>query len=512
MTGAGTACLAAAATAVVVLTAGSRVPATDDEAWFLQVVNRCRRGEVLYRDVFYGAGPLAVWVALAVVRVTRPQLLAMRALVVAYFVALLMAATWLLNETAVMPGWAPVALWIGAVAFAGPSWGVDNQYGQLAFLATVLSLAGVAAHADGGPWLAAVVAGAAAGAAVAAKQNLGLVATVAATAALVATGATVDALLRFGAGFVLALVACFAPVLRAGALADFGRRAVANKVTYLSSGWLTPLDGLRCVYPPGRPAGAFPAAARAVAASSFLVLPVLVLAVVVDAAVLLGGSSDDVRLAASIAMAAAVVALAGAFPRADLPHVQGLFPTALLAVLITWRAAVAGLDWSPPPAAGWAVGAVLAAWTAVALVVSLDTVHRVPAQGSGVDYELPHLRGVPVRRWGPGTGPRHGDALRTVTGGSVFLLRPDAAWWYLAAGLTNPTPYDYPYASVFGPDGQAQTIAAILRGDVRWVCLASPMEGRLAPVELQAFVQGSMEPVAETVAGVVYRLPVEAPA
>ena len=499
-------CAAAGVTATVVLAAGRRLPVTDDEVWFLQVVNRCRTGEVLYRDVFYGAGPLAVWVALAVVRATRPQLLAMRVLSVAYFVALLVAGTWVLGAVGA-PGWTPAVLWAGSVAFAGPTWGVDNHYGQLSFLAAAVALGATAALGDGGPRYLALIAGVAAAGALVAKQSVGAVAALATAAIMGATPSTRGGLPLYGVGLTLGLAACLAPVVRAGALADLGRRVFGNKVTYVASGWLAPRDGLRAALATGAGGGALAAPGRVVAATSFLVLPLLVVAVLVDLVVLASGR-PEAHLDAGIAMAAAGVALAGAVPRADLPHVQGLLPTGLLAALVTIGAADAGRVWWPPlPPLVLPLVAVAAVWTLVALVVSLDTVHRVPVPGAHADYDLPHLRGLPVQRWLPGTGPRQVHELRAVTGGSVFLLRPDAACWYLAAGLTNPTPYDYPYASVFGPHGQAQTIAAIRRGDIAWVCLPAPMEGRLAPAELQTFVQQSMEPVSETPAGILYRLP-----
>ena len=34
-----------------------------DESWFLQVIHRVTNGDVLYRDVFFGATPLSVYIA-----------------------------------------------------------------------------------------------------------------------------------------------------------------------------------------------------------------------------------------------------------------------------------------------------------------------------------------------------------------------------------------------------------------------------------------------------------------
>ena len=508
MTGAAVIGMAGVATAVVVMAAGRRVQVTDDETWFLHVVQRIRAGEVLYRDVFFGAGPLAVWAASAVVRLTRPQVLVMRALGVVSFVGFLCAGTWTLRSVG-SPWWSCLLLWLGAVALGGPSWGTESQYGQLTFLAAAVALACLAVPGDGGPWYVAALAGTAAGAALACKHTVGAVLMASAIAVLLGTGSAAGELGVFCAGAVVVLAATFAPVARAGALSGYARCAFANKVTYVASGGMAAWDGLRNALAPGPPAGRIAALARFVTASAFLVLPAAVLAMVADVVVLAAGGPAQRRVAAAVGMAAAATALAGAVPRADGRHVQGLFPMALLAILVSASALDTGVGWwPPPPPVAWPAGVVLMAWTALALVVALDTVHRVPVSAEAVDDDLPHLRGVPVQRWLPGAGPRQGQALREATGGSVFLLRPDAAWWYLAAGLRNPTPYDYPYASVFGPRGQAEMIAAIRRGDVPWVCLPAPMVGRLAPTELQTFVVDCMEPVAETAAGTLYRLPV----
>ena len=93
-----------------------------------------------------------------------------------------------------------------------------------------------------------------------------------------------------------------------------------------------------------------------------------------------------------------------------------------------------------------------------------------------------------------------GRELHTLTGGTVFLLRPDAAVWYLATGLRNPTPYDYPLASPFGPDGQQQLAANLASGRVRYCCWSPANAGALSPVHLEEYV-ASLPVVARTPAG-----------
>lgn len=503
------AALATVVTVGAVSVAGRRVPVTDDEAWFLHVVLRCRRGDVLYRDVFYGAGPLAVWLAQAAVRVSGPHLRVLRGLSVAYFAGLLLAG-WSVLAAVGAPGWLVGACWVGAVAFAGPSWGGDNQYGQLAFLLVTVAAAAVAGWATGGsPWWL-VPAGVAAGAALATKQSVG-VAGVAALGSVVLVAGTMAGAGLFAAAVVVAAGGCLLPVVRQGTLGDLVTRTVANKGTYLATGGVSARAGLLAVLAPapGDP-GRFGRFASVVAATPFLSVAVLPVALVAAIAVVVTSPSTvgPARPAALLGAALAVVALAGMYPRADAPHLRGVFPTAVLAAgLCAHAVALTRPGWPAVSTLGPAVGAALAAWTAAGLVASLDTRRREPDPAPDhVDRDLPHLDGLPVLRRSPGISPADGRELREVTDGVVFLLRPDAPLWYLASGLTDPTPYDYPYASVFGPSGQAETIGAIERGEVRWVCTPGPMEGRLAPLELQRFVVERMTPTRATAAGLVYRL------
>ena len=49
-----------------------------DESWFVQVVARMRAGDVLYRDISYGAGPLPAYASEAVTYLTGIDVLAVK--------------------------------------------------------------------------------------------------------------------------------------------------------------------------------------------------------------------------------------------------------------------------------------------------------------------------------------------------------------------------------------------------------------------------------------------------
>ena len=93
-----------------------------------------------------------------------------------------------------------------------------------------------------------------------------------------------------------------------------------------------------------------------------------------------------------------------------------------------------------------------------------------------------------------------GEELRRLTGGTVFLLRPDAAVWYLATGVRNPTPYDYPLASPFGPDGQQVLAGNLASGQVRYCCWVPSHAGALTPTHLEEYV-ATLPVTAQTRAG-----------
>ena len=86
--------------------------------------------------------------------------------------------------------------------------------------------------------------------------------------------------------------------------------------------------------------------------------------------------------------------------------------------------------------------------------------------------------------------------------GRTFLLVPDAGLYYLITGMRNPTPYDYPYVTAFGRNGEAQTAAAIRRGEITKV-LIDVVDRRLAAWPLIHSVREQLAFIAD-IGGVVY--------
>jgi hypothetical protein len=104
------------------------------------------------------------------------------------------------------------------------------------------------------------------------------------------------------------------------------------------------------------------------------------------------------------------------------------------------------------------------------------------------------------------SNPGNATHLTVATEGSVLILRPDAAIWYLGSGLRNPTKYDFPYASTFGPKGQQRVIEAIRAGEVPWVCI-DPISfiSAARPEQLCRFVLDEMVFESHVEAGQLYK-------
>jgi len=71
---------------------------TDDETWFLQVINRVLSGDVLYRDVFLGVTPLSVYIPAFFCWIFGSELLVVRLVHALYFVVGIFLSCGILKE------------------------------------------------------------------------------------------------------------------------------------------------------------------------------------------------------------------------------------------------------------------------------------------------------------------------------------------------------------------------------------------------------------------------------
>jgi hypothetical protein len=415
------------------------VPVTIDEAWSLVVARRMVRGDRLYRDIFYGAAPLAIWIQALAFRVLRPQGLVVRALSVSYFAAAVWAAATLVGGGSVAFAASATMLALGGVHLFPPT-----HYGHLSSVATLWSAVAVI---DGRPWLAGLLVGAA----VLGRYSAGLVAVVAMAAAAAIVGTPSDGLVVAGAAM---LPVVLLPIARPSAAAWFYRRAVANKRIYLDAGKRSAMAWFR---------EQRWSTWETIAVDSAMAVAIVLAAV---APVVAGWRAiTDPSDVAVVGVALTAIALSTLYPRFDGPHaagaallfVPGLAMTIELGAFAPWAGAIAAL----------------------VAVIGIAGTARLTRRAT-TRRDLPSLRHLPVLPLHPGVWP---DETADLPAG-VFVLRVDAAFVYACGGLRNPTPFDFPAKTVFGPFGQAEVIRQFDAGMP--ICLYFNAKSPQAPAELLA--------------------------
>ena len=462
-----------------------------DESWFLQVVTRVADGDVLYRDVFFGATPLSVWLTWPLVALFGPQLAWVKLMVLAAFAVTLVLTTWIVRRLGAGT-FAALLVAAGVLVFATPH--KSSLYPPLATTCLVACLAAVLVWADGGPRarLAVAGAGAAAGLAFATKQNVGLLALAALFLAVLLAGAgrRVRSWALAGAGFVVFALLPLVPVAATGGFRAFVDYGFTNKGTYTDLGGISYTTGFReeavDVRSFLRAGEVLDATVPAYHAVLYLLVPAILVLLVVVWARQAGEERRRVELVGLFAVASA----AAIFPRADVAHVIAVAPVLLIAA---WYSAHLLLrDLAPGRARLVAIGAgivllpgvlVLAAWPAIQLERGFRP------------SDLPLARGVLVD---PGREEHMEKTAATLaragSNGPLFLATSKAGFYYLLSGVSNPTPFDYPLATAYGRSGQEELAARIRRGELAAVCLGFRSGGDLTPRQVVDAIRATMKP------------------
>jgi hypothetical protein len=120
--------------------------------------------------------------------------------------------------------------------------------------------------------------------------------------------------------------------------------------------------------------------------------------------------------------------------------------------------------------------------------------------------EIPHFRGLRVREAEHAMLVGQAGLLSTLAEGQpLYLIGPNAGFFYLASGIRNPNAFDFPYASVFGRNGQQEVIARITAGEIRSVFVFAGPTDRQTPVALHEFIRRSLVAVRDEPLGILYR-------
>jgi hypothetical protein len=79
-------------------------------------------------------------------------------------------------------------------------------------------------------------------------------------------------------------------------------------------------------------------------------------------------------------------------------------------------------------------------------------------------------------------------------GGPLFVIGPRAGFLYLASGLRNPTPFDFPAMTSVGRNGTARLIAQLGDGELPQVCVGHDRAGLYYFGPVVSFVTARFEP------------------
>jgi hypothetical protein len=495
------AALACAIWGVTLLTATRRPVDRSDEEWFVWVARRLELGTPLYRGVYYVTTPVAIWVMRAVGLVFGSSLTAERALEAACFTCSLLLG-WAICTRCRVGRVGRVALAALLVVYASPVAAFGSVYSALAVTA---SLAVLLCLLD---WLAAPVvdarrpssrlllAGILSGVAFASKPSTGLLALVAALTVLAAAhwprvrtrAAWADACV-LSVGFLMVNALVVLPILLAGSFDAFVSDVFSGKSNYLAvmSGLLPGRDhALDLVTGRGAPLGQL-----LVQTNVFVPIAGIV---ATGWAVCTAGRTERLRVVALVAFG--LVGLGAAYPRLGPQHLTEAMP-----LLLVVPFAACGLARAARSASDVQYG------------------ERRFAPAVSVLVALVSVAAVSVVVWPPGSGRADGAAvqhdiaaLRTATHGTVFIVDPEAAYYYVKGHLKDPTPFDYPSLSDFGDEGEPGVIAMLRHHRAQWVCVpklpvSGATPGRANPVHLEQFVRRSFVLTARLHACDLYRDP-----
>ncbi len=416
----------------------------DDETWFLQVVRRMLSGELLYRDIHFGVTPLSAYFSSAICAIFGVELLAMRVLLAAYFVASALLIFAILKELGILRsiGWS-LAVTLFVLAHPQANWGFSGYNG----LAKVFFLATFLFALQNRLLFAAVAAGLCA----ATKQNVGAIAFLALIVHLFARGdwrtrgfwkecGVVSAL--FGGAFVITLL----PTLLLGGWSSFVDSAIWNKSRYLQ---ITDHPAYFSYEEP------FAAYALFVYCAPFLAVVGLIFS---------WFRTRPERLVWTTVVIFFCAAVAVLYPRADHMQKAVAIPFFLIAILYSYDKLR-----SPIPA-----------WPLVWIWLIIGGIERFPIaalelwwQGRAKLSHLSHFRALLVKK----DSLKHWARLKReclLPRQGTYFLSTHAGFYFILFDLQNPTPFDYPIHPALGLHGENELLSAVERGEIRCIVFDHP--------------------------------------
>jgi hypothetical protein len=204
--------------------------------------------------------------------------------------------------------------------------------------------------------------------------------------------------------------------------------------------------------------------------------------------VTLGVSEKRMRSRGAIVMCLVTVAAASVYPRVDLGHIVYAVPGFLTALVYSWHVLKMRM------ALRWRRLTQLTVWLLVLAGISLylQVSYKNVTSNEYVWSNLPHFRYKVFRASDEAYIRSQAQWLTHHTAGEpTMILTADASLYYLAAGVNNPTPFDYPLLTAFGTSGMHEVMTALGGRRIRAVCMKK-LDWPLAPVELEKYVESTL--------------------
>jgi 4-amino-4-deoxy-L-arabinose transferase-like glycosyltransferase len=488
-----------AAVAIVIFSAAAATGlSTWDEAWALQVAHRISEGDVLYRDVFFGATPLWPYVAAGGISIFGTHILVIKAIQALTLVGIAAVGSSIFARLTGRTSW----LLRGAILVM-PLFLVVTQYTLLAILLLLSTWLMLIRWRDGeGDTRALLGVGVAAGLCFLAKQNIGILALAAALLSISFSRKRAASTVMRDAGvllpsFIAVVGLGLLPTIIAGGWQELLDYGFLNKEAYLryTEGdsyfrqFSVLFDGIAT------------ANLRLSFGGLYVFLP-LITGVAIATAAVRAGRSDSWTIAPFIG-----AAMLSTFPRMWLDLMVAIGPPMIV-----------GLAWaydrhaSMIPRRGRSIArAVAVGWVLIGAIALTVPPVRGILNGSLQVSSLAHFEGILMPPDVEGSIRSRAERLRTeAQTNDPFLLMPDAGLYYLASGLRNPTPFDYALVTAMGRSGAADTVEAIGAGEIREACvgdLTAADLGPQRPAQLERAISLHMEPIGWTGACLLYRYP-----
>jgi len=476
-----------------------------DESWFLQVTRRVNGGETLYKDMFFGATPLSIYLLRVLTHVFGLEVLVLKGMAAACITSSILLGARILQELEVSKR---ISIFFVAAnfIFVSSPWpiGLYTLLSPPFLMGTCLAALRWRKQFQSGSkaYKSLIAAGICAGLCFASKQNVGLGAIAALLITVAITSAGIKDRSR-SVPYAVALIAfllvsgvLLAPILLSGAKDKFIEYCFTGKKTYLNL-HLAYLMGDVSIRIKGFSAvkvylsafidhPSFTSLRAAIVLSSFFLIPLLATGAIYK---LLGKSNRRMTL---IVIAFAVAALSMLFPRPSIHHVVSTVPMSMAALFYFWQ-------YMFPQKYKAAVYIQRTTGAALTILVLMYLAIPIKQMSDGQELsQIPHFRGVWISGFKREEFLKDARQLRTVARNhNLFIMGPSASFYYIICDLKNPTPFDYPLVTTFGFHGEEEVKKAILEGRITAVCLpdedAKLSQFNLTPVGLANLTRSKMD-------------------